>query len=127
LIFDDTIEEKPYTDENEIIAWHFDHCQNRIVKGVNILNCLYVAITTLYRAHWNVEIFHKPIKSNTGLAHSPSRTLRTQNNHCFASIYAFFKLEQLKLKHQHNHFALRSKLYLKALQASFTELQRLSE
>jgi hypothetical protein len=42
LIFDDTIEEKPYTDENEIIAWHFDHCQNRTVKGVNILNCLYV-------------------------------------------------------------------------------------
>ena len=38
LIFDDTIEEKPCTDENEIIAWHFDHCQNRTVKGVNILN-----------------------------------------------------------------------------------------
>ncbi|MDD5036330.1 MAG: hypothetical protein PHE55_16410 [Methylococcaceae bacterium] len=41
LVFDDTLEEKPYTDENEIIAWHFDHCQNRMVKGVNILNCLY--------------------------------------------------------------------------------------
>ena len=40
--------------------------------------------------------------------------------------YAFFKLEQLKLKHQLNHFALRSKLYLKALQASFAELKRLS-
>lgn len=25
-IFDDTIEEKPHSDENEIIAWHFDHC-----------------------------------------------------------------------------------------------------
>jgi hypothetical protein len=23
LIFDDTIEEKPYTDENEIVNWHF--------------------------------------------------------------------------------------------------------
>lgn len=281
LIFDDTIEEKPYTDENEIIAWHFDHCQNRTVKGVNILNCLYVAgginvpvafeivhkdllfsdvqtrqikrhssrtknellrqmlrvcqhnqlhyryaltdnwfsskenmvfikleqkkdfvmalksnrtvalsledkqqgrflrldalplkentavpvyikglafpvmlakqvftnkdgswgvlylatsdlqlsydrITTLYQTRWNVEVFHKSIKSNTGLAHSPTRTIRTQSNHFFASIYAFFKLEQLKLKHQLNHFALRSKLYLKALQASFAELQRLS-
>jgi hypothetical protein len=41
LIFDDTVEEKPYSDENEIIAWHFDHCENRTVKGVNILNCLY--------------------------------------------------------------------------------------
>jgi hypothetical protein len=43
LIFDDTVEEKPHSDENEIIAWHFDHCQNRTVKGVNILNCLYHA------------------------------------------------------------------------------------
>jgi hypothetical protein len=60
------------------------------------------------------------------LAHSPTRTIRTQSNHFFASIYAFFKLEQLKLKHQLNHFALRSKLYIKALQASFAELHRLS-
>ena len=281
LIFDDTIEEKPYTDENEIIAWYFDHSQNRTVKGVNILNCLYSAggvnipvafeivhkdqwfcevntrqekrqsaltknellrrmlrvcqqnqlcyrfvltdnwysskenmvlikedlekdfimalkgnrtvalsledkrqgrfvrvdalpleehtvlpvfikglnfpvivakqvftnkdgrsgvlylassdlqltydrLTTLYQKRWNVEVFHKSIKSNTGLARSPTRTVRTQSNHCFASIYAFFKLEQLKLKHQLNHFALRSKLYLKALQASFAELKRLS-
>jgi hypothetical protein len=38
LIFDDAVEEKPHSDENEIIAWHFDHCVNRAVKGVNILN-----------------------------------------------------------------------------------------
>lgn len=281
LIFDDTVEEKPYTDENEIIAWHFDHCQNRTVKGVNLLNCLYNAeevnipvafeivrkdllfcdvetrqvkrqssitkneqmrgmleacqqnrlryryvltdnwfsskenmvfikvdldqdfirslksnrtaalsledqrqgrfvrvdalslaantarlaylkgvpfpvmlakqvftnqdgstgvlylassdllltydrITTIYQKRWNVEVFHKSIKSNTGLARSPTHTVRTQSNHFFASIYAFFKLEQLKLKHRINHFALRAKLYLKALQASFAELQRLS-
>ena len=43
LIFDDTIEEKPYTDENELISWHFDHSQNRSVKGINILNCVYHA------------------------------------------------------------------------------------
>ena len=43
LIFDDTIEEKPYTDENELISWHFDHSQNRSVKGINLLNCVYHA------------------------------------------------------------------------------------
>lgn len=42
-VFDDTIEEKPHSDENEIIAWHFGHCQGRTVKGVNLLNCLYHA------------------------------------------------------------------------------------
>lgn len=281
LIFDDTVEEKPYSDENEIIAWHFDHCANRVVKGVNLLNCLYHAdgvnvpvafeivhkdlpyceietrtvkrqsaitknehlrqmlrvcqqnrlryryvvtdswfsskanmvfvkvdmkkdfimalksnrtvaltpedkrqgrfvrvdalpleentvlpvhikgvpfpvvlarqvftnkdgstgvlylassdllldydhITAIYQKRWNVEVFHKSIKSNTGLARSPTHTVRTQSNHFFASIYAFFKLELLRLKHQMNHFALRSKLYIKALQASFAELQRLT-
>jgi len=281
LIFDDTIQEKPHSDENEVIAWHFDHCANRTVKGVNILNCLYRAdeaslpvafeivhkdlqycevatrklkrqssvtknerlrrmlrvceqnqlryryvltdnwfsskenmafikielgkefvmalksnrtvalsledkrqgrfvrvdalplgegtvlqvyikglsfpvvlarqvftnkdgstgvlylassdllldygrITAIYQKRWNVEVFHKSVKSNTGLARSPTHTVRTQSNHFFASIYAFFKLELLKTKHQLNHFALKSKLYIKALQASFAELQRLS-
>jgi hypothetical protein len=41
LILDDTVEEKPYTDESELIAWHFDHTKNRAVKGVNLLSALY--------------------------------------------------------------------------------------
>ena len=43
LIFDDTIQEKPYTDENDLICWHYDHSQNRTVKGINLLNCVYHA------------------------------------------------------------------------------------
>jgi hypothetical protein len=41
LIFDDSIEEKPYTDENDIICWHYDHTQGRNVKGINFLTALY--------------------------------------------------------------------------------------
>jgi hypothetical protein len=41
LIIDDTIEEKQYTDENDIIAWHFDHAKKRTVKGINFLTLLY--------------------------------------------------------------------------------------
>jgi hypothetical protein len=37
LIFDDSIEEKPYTDENKIICWHWDHSKNRSVKGINFM------------------------------------------------------------------------------------------
>ena len=43
LIIDDTIEEKPYTDENEIVAWHFDHSKGRSVKGINFVSALYEA------------------------------------------------------------------------------------
>src|SRR5215210_865115 len=43
LILDDSIAEKPSTDENDIICWHFDHTQSRSVKGINFLTALYHA------------------------------------------------------------------------------------
>jgi hypothetical protein len=33
LIFDDTIQEKAWTDENEIMCWHYDHCKGRSLKA----------------------------------------------------------------------------------------------
>ena len=41
LIFDDTIGEKAWTDESELMCWHFDHCSGRTVRGINLLNALY--------------------------------------------------------------------------------------
>ena len=279
LIFDDTIQEKAWTDENEIICWHFEHCKGRSVKGINLLNALYcsgevsipvafevvrkpcqfsevktrkvkrasdvtknelmremiatcvanaikfryvltdswfaskenfecilkkgkhfisalksnrlVALTeedkkegrfvrisqleladkqavrgwlkgfpqevlfvrrvftnkdgsigllnligsdlacdgeqvsTIYQKRWKVEAFHKSLKSNAGLAKSPTRTIMTQKNHIFMSIYAVFKLECLKIKHKTNHFALRTRLFIKANQLAYEELQKL--
>jgi len=43
MIVDDSIEEKVYTDENEIICWHYDHAKGRNVKGINFLTTLYYA------------------------------------------------------------------------------------
>ena len=40
LIIDDTIEEKPYTDMNELINYHYSHSKHRHVKGINILSAL---------------------------------------------------------------------------------------
>jgi len=279
LIFDDTVQEKAWTDENEIMCWHYDHCKGRSVKGINLLNALYHSgevsipvafevvrkphqfsdvktrkvkraaestknelmramiatcvanaikfryvltdswfaakenfefirqkgkhfisalkdnrlvalteeakqegrfvrisqleladqqavrgwlkgfphevlfvrrvftnkdgsigllnlvcsdlacnggqVTTIYQKRWKVEEFHKSLKSNAGLAKSPTRTVTTQNNHIFMSIYAVFKLECLKIKHKTNHFAMRAKLFIKANQIAYEELQKL--
>ncbi len=57
-------------------------------------------ITTLYKKRWKVEVFHKSLKSNAGLAKSPTHTVTTQNNHVSLSIYAIFKLECLNIKHK---------------------------
>lgn len=278
LIIDDTVEEKPHMDENDLISWHYDHCQGRNVKGINLLNCLYhvkdisipvafelvlksiryceistrkerrcseetkneqmrrlidaslqnqlkfswvladiwfassenmehikqirnkdfimalkcnrlVAlseadwkkkrytrldqlewseqdaitgwlkglnfpvrlarqvfknkdgsegilylvcsklecgwhtITTTYQKRWKVEVFHKSLKSNAAFAKSPAHTVRTQANHLFASIVAVFKMECLTVRKKINHFALKSKLYIKAIRSAFEELQ----
>lgn len=278
LIIDDTIEEKPYTDENDIIAWHYDHCKGRALKGINFVSALYQAknvatpvsyeivkktqtvinaktgktsrkssiskqqyfrnlvaaavenkidfktvladiwfssaenmryiknevnkdfimplkdnrkvalsdedlaagkfvsikkmelgesvlvrlegvdfplrlmrqvfknedgstgvlhlvssnveltdeqIATTYHRRWNVEEYHKSLKNNASLAKSPTKTVRTQANHLFASICAFIRLEQISHSKQLNHFAIKDKIYITALQAAFRELERL--
>ncbi len=43
LIIDDSIAAKPYTAENDIIAWHYDHARDRTVKGINFISALYHA------------------------------------------------------------------------------------
>jgi hypothetical protein len=82
-------------------------------------------LTTIYQRRWKVEEYHKSLKSNASLAKSPTKTIRTQSNHVFAAIYAFVKLERMKMATKMNHFALRSRIYLKAVQAAFQELQSL--
>ena len=45
LIFDDSIEEKPYTDENDLICRHWDHAKERHVKGINFITAFYATET----------------------------------------------------------------------------------
>jgi hypothetical protein len=61
LIIDDTIEEKPYTDESELVCWHYDHhSKGRNVKGINLLTTLYqmgdvsipVAFESVKKTEW---------------------------------------------------------------------------
>jgi hypothetical protein len=43
LVFDDCIIEKAYTDENELICWHWDHAKQRNIKSINLLSAFYVS------------------------------------------------------------------------------------
>ena len=69
--------------------------------------------------------FHKTLKSHAALAKSPTRTVRTQSNHCFLAIYAACRLTWLSVTHGLNHVALRTRLYLKAVRHAFDEFQLL--
>jgi hypothetical protein len=279
LIIDDTVEEKPYTDESELICWHFDHTKNRTVKGINLLSALYLSqdtslpvafflikktelltdkktgkdkwqspktkneyardmiaavvrkqipfgyvladlwfssaenmtfikkaakkdfimplksnrkvalseedrnrgqwttlsslcfdidavvtlylegvafpvlvsrqvftnedgsesllylassdvslsaasMRTIYQKRWKVEEYHKSLKGNACFAKSPTKLPHTQSNHFFASIVAFIKLEAYRTSTRLNHFALKGKLYHRALASAFEQLQQ---
>ena len=83
-------------------------------------------ITTIHQKRWKVEEFYKSVKSNASFTKSPARTVRTQGNHCFAAIYAFVKLEKLRIKTGLNHFAIKGKIYIEALKIAYDNLEKMS-
>lgn len=85
----------------------------------------YDQIKRLYNRRWSIEVYHKSLKQNAALEKSPTRTETTQRNHLFASICAYIKLESLKISTGISHFTLKSKIYLTALKAAYSELVKL--
>ena len=82
-------------------------------------------IITIYQRRWKVEEYHRSLKQNAALAKSPTRTETTQTNHFVAALWAFVKIELLRVQTKKNHYQLKSLLYLSAIQQAFQELQRL--
>jgi IS4 transposase len=80
---------------------------------------------TLYKKRWSVEEYHKSLKQNASLAKSPTRTVKTQTTHLFASLLAYVKLEKIKFVHKLNHFALKAKLYVAALKMAWKQLDEI--
>lgn len=81
----------------------------------------------IYQKRWRIEEYHKSIKENASLAKSPTKRVRSQDNHIFASIVAFCKLEIMKVATATNHFAIKYKLLVAANIASMNELVNLRE
>jgi hypothetical protein len=65
MVFDDTIVEKEYTNENDLVCWHYDHAKGRSVKGVNLLTAFYVSQkdekTDPLRVPVAYELIQKPV------------------------------------------------------------------
>lgn len=81
-------------------------------------------IYEVYQKRWRIEEYHKSIKQNASLEKSPTKVVRSQKNHIFASIIAYCKLEFLKTKTSLSHFGMKYMLLIKANRAAFLELER---
>jgi len=82
-------------------------------------------LATIYKTRWKVEEYHRSLKQNASLDKSPTRTRTTQTNHFVAALWSFAKLELLKVRTKKNHYALKTQLYISALQSAFDVLQQL--
>jgi hypothetical protein len=69
------------------------------------------SLLTIYQKRWNVEEYHKSLKSNAVFAKPPTKLPHTQSNHFFTSLVAFIKLEAYRTSTHLNHFTLKGKLY----------------
>ena len=94
LIFDDTIQEKPWMDENELIAWHYDHSKGRNVKGINLLNSIYhvneVSIPVAF------ELIRQPIRFCDFKTRPEKRMSEVTNNELVRSMVDTGMKNQLK-------------------------------
>jgi len=81
----------------------------------------------IYQRRWNIEEYHKSIKSNTAFPKSPTRKEMTKQSHFTASIMAYVKLDRLKIRCSKNHFALKSIMLVNATKAAWATMQNFSE
>jgi len=82
-------------------------------------------ILEIYKRRWKIEEYHKSLKQNLKIEHSPTKVEKSQLNHIFLSVCGFIKLERLQLNYKMNHFAIKEKIYIEALKVAFKEVEKL--
>lgn len=97
LIADDTIQEKLYSDENDLISWHFDHTFGRSVKGINLLNFVYhvgdISVPVAYK------LIEKPIQYSVVKTKKVKRKAETTKNEDFREMLKVCCNNQLKFRY----------------------------
>lgn len=81
----------------------------------------------IYQRRWKIEEYHKSLKQNLKIEHSPTKVETSQRNHIYLTVLAFIKLEKLRLNYKMNHFAIKEKIYIEALSASYEKVKELME
>lgn len=70
----------------------------------------YEDIFTLYKRRWQIEEYHKSLKSNCSLEKCQASSHAAQKAHFYCAALAYLLLEKTKAKEDKNHFALKKEL-----------------
>ena len=82
-------------------------------------------ILEIYKRRWKIEEYHKSLKQNLRIEHSPTKVETSQLNHILLCTCGFIRLEQLRLNYNMNHFAIKEKIYIQALNSAYQEVDKL--
>ena len=82
-------------------------------------------VLEIYKKRWKIEEYHKSLKQNLKIEHSPTKVETSQRNHIHLCVCAFIKLEKLRLNYKINHFALKEKIYIEALKSAYEKVSEL--
>ena len=82
-------------------------------------------ILEIYKRRWKIEEYHKSLKQNLRIEHSPTKVETSQLNHIFLCVCGFIKLERLRLNYKINHFAIKEKIYIEALRVAYEKIEQL--
>ena len=93
----------------------------------NDINLSSEKILEIYQRRWKIEEYHKSLKQNLKIEHSPTKVESSQRVHIFLSVCGFIELEKLKLNYNMNQFAIKQKIYIEALKATFIKVRELKE
>lgn len=76
LIFDDSVIEKAFTDENDLICWHFDHSKGRNIKGINLLSAFYCTQRSADSEPLRVPIAFETVKKSVSFSDLKTRKVK---------------------------------------------------
>jgi len=82
-------------------------------------------ILEIYKRRWKIEEYHKSLKQNLRIEHSPTKVETSQLNHIYLCVCGFIRLEQMRLYDGLNHFAIKERIYLQALNSAYQEVGKL--
>jgi IS4 transposase len=91
----------------------------------NDIDLSFDELLDIYKRRWKIEEYHKSLKQNLHIEHSPTKVETSQRNHIHLAICGFIKLEKLRLNYKMNHFAIKEKIYIEALKVAYEKVGEL--
>jgi len=91
----------------------------------NDIDLSFNEVLEIYKKRWKIEEYHKSLKQNLKIEHSPTKVEISQRNHIHLSVLGFIKLEKFRLNYKMNHFAIKEKIYIDALKVAYQKVEEL--